>query len=74
MFGHCFGTLNPNTVDIGIAAYGPGGNKLKAVWWGSSQYDSINDIAVDPDGNVYVTGILGEECFLYKFAADARSW
>lgn len=65
------------SMDMFIRTYHPNGDHDKTVQFGSSAYDSLNGVATDPSGNIFVTGYTGgaltgsnagmNDAFLIKF-------
>lgn len=68
------------SMDMFIRTYHPNGDHDKTVQFGSSAYDSLNGVATDPSGNIFVTGYTGgaltgsnagmNDAFLIKFLSN----
>lgn len=75
------GNMNADWYDILVSKFDPGGNLLWTVRQGTQYWDEGTGIAVDPDGNAYVTGSTsgglennnnrgGTDFFISKFNPD----
>ncbi len=84
-----FGTTNLTSAgdfDIFLAKYGPGGSLSWVLQAGGTSRDLGSDVAVDPAGNVYITGSFqgtasfgntnltapGQNLFVAKYTSDGR--
>lgn len=85
VIGHTQGALDDNTssggYDVFLTKWNTDGTKAWTKQWGSSSSDISQSIAVDGDGNIFVSGytggdldgntlVGGEDLFLTKFLAE----
>src|SRR5439155_8573257 len=65
--------------DALLLKFAPDGTLVWARTWGSPGFDSAHDLAIGPDGGIYIAGDTNNDAFLVKFAPDGtlvweREW
>ena len=54
--GSIGGQINNGSADLLLTKFNSEGSNLWSRIWGSSTYDSANDVCIGSDGNIYITG------------------